>query len=325
MAVEAHVFPLPDGKRAPRSADEAIAELAGRQYGVVTRAQLLAAGVGGGAIEGRMASGMLQPLHRGVYAVGHRALRREGRWIAAVLAAGPGAALSHRSAPELWAIRQSSGVRIEVNVPRHRRSTPRLELHVVAMRADEVMVEDGIRVTSPARTLFDLATVLSPDQLEHAFNEAEIRRLASPVSLEALLARYPKRRGTATLKRVLAKHEAIGATFVRSELERLFLTLLDAYGLPRPEINRTTSHGELDARWPEQRLVLECDGWAAHGTRKAFEQDRARDRALQVTGWRVVRITWRQLATDGDTIARQLRALLATDSQQTPNAATTSR
>jgi hypothetical protein len=277
------------------------------------------------AIEGRMASGMPQPLHRGVYAVGHRALRREGRWIAAVLAGGPGAALSHRSAAELWAIRQRSGVRIEVNAPRHRRSTPRLELHVVAMRADEVMVEDGIRVTSPARTLFDLATVLSPDQLEHAFNEAEIRRLTSPVSLDALLARYPKRRGTANLKRVLAKYETIGATFTRSELERLFLALLGAYGLPRPEINRATSHGELDARSPEQRLVLECDSWAAHGTREAFEEDRARDRALRVAGWRVVRVTWRQLATDGDTIAGQLRALLETDSQHTPNAATTSR
>jgi very-short-patch-repair endonuclease len=90
-----------------------------------------------------------------------------------------------------------------------------------------------------------------------------------------------------------------------------FLNLLDAYDLPRPEINRVTDHGELDARWPEQRLIVECDGFAAHGTRKAFEDDGARDRALVVDGWRVIRITWRQLTTEPETIARQLAILLA--------------
>ena len=210
MSIEAHVFPLTEGKRASRSADEVISALAQRQHGVVTRAQLLAVGVGGGAIEGRMASGMLQPLHRGVYAVGHRALRREAWWVAAVLAAGPGAALSYRSAAEIWVIRQSARARIEVSVVRHRRSTARLELHVVEMQSDEVIVEDGIRVTCPSRTLFDLASVLTIDQLEHAFNEAEYRRLSSPVSLDALLARYRKRRGTANLKRVLDNHRRTG-------------------------------------------------------------------------------------------------------------------
>jgi very-short-patch-repair endonuclease len=311
MTIEAHVFPLTEGKRASRSADEVISALAQRQHGVVTRGQLLAAGVGGGAIEGRIASGILQPVHRGVYAIGHRALRREAWWVAAVLAAGPGAALSYRSAAELWVIRQSARARIEVSVPRHRRSTARLELHVVEMQPDEVIVEDGIRVTCPSRTLFDLASVLTIDQLEHAFNEAEYRRLSSPVSLDALLARYPKRRGTANLKRVLDNHRRNGQTKSRSVLERRFLRLVDAYGLPRPKINRLTEEGELDAIWPEQSLVVEVDGWAAHGTRKAFETDRARDRALLVAGWRVVRLTWRQLDEDGDAIAAQLATLLA--------------
>jgi very-short-patch-repair endonuclease len=108
----------------------------------------------------------------------------------------------------------------------------------------------------------------------------------------------------------------VGATFTRSELERCFVALIDAHRLPRPKINRPSDRGELDARWPEQRLVVECDGFATHGTRAAFERDRERDRELQVAGWRVVRITWRQLTTDPHTIARQLAILLARPAQR---------
>jgi very-short-patch-repair endonuclease len=200
--------------------------------------------------------------------------------------------------------------RIEVSAPRHRRSTARLEVHVVALQPDEVTVEDGIPVACPARTLFDLASVVTAQELEHAFNEAEYRRLTSPVSLDALLARYPGRRGTAALRRVLENHRRNGQTVTRSVLERRLIAFLDAHGLPRPKINRLTDHGELDATWPEQRLVVEVDGWAAHGTRKAFEADRARDRALVVAGWRVLRITWRQLTTEPDAIAAQIATLL---------------
>jgi len=253
----------------------------------------------------------LQPVHRGVYAVGHPALTRDGWWLAAVLAAGPGAALSYRSAAELWGVRRTSQARIEVSVPRHRRSTARLELHCVEMQGDEVRVERGIPVTTPARTLFDLAAVIPAHALEAAFNEAEYRRLTSPVSLDGLLARYPGRRGTANLRRVLDNHRRNGETRTRSELERALISLVDAYGLPRPKINRGSEHGELDARWPEQRLIVECDGFAAHGTRRAFEEDRARDRALVVAGWRVIRLTWRQLTSEPDAIAEQLGSLLS--------------
>jgi very-short-patch-repair endonuclease len=188
---------------------------------------------------------------------------------------------------------------------------PGIQVHRVLLPGDEVTVARGIPVTTPARTLFDLAAVVSEDQLEHAFNEAEVRRLASPVSLDALLARYPARRGTAAIGRVLEKHRAYGETVTRSVLERRFLALVDAHDLPRPKLNRPSGHGELDASWPDERLVVELDGFAAHGTRAAFERDRARDRALQVAGWRVIRITWRQLRDDADTIAVQLSALLA--------------
>ena len=184
-------------------------------------------------------------------------------------------------------------------------------MHEVALATDEVTVERGIPVTTPARTLFDLASVVGPDQLKAAFDQAEYRRLGSATSVEALLARYPGRRGTRPLRRVVEDHRRNGETVTRSPLERRLLALVERHGLPRPRINRTGPEGELDARWPEQRLVVECDGFAAHGTRRAFERDRARDRALQVAGWRVVRITWRRLTEDADLIAWQLGALLA--------------
>ena len=311
MAIEAHVLHGIHAERDARPPDVAVAALAKRQHGVVARSQLTALGLGRGAIEHRVRCGRLHRLHRGVFAVGHPVVGRDGIWFAAVLAAGPGAALSYRSAGELWGIRPPSRARTDVSVPRHRRSTARLALHHVEMQPDEVTDEPGIRVTTPARTLFDLAAVVSPDRLERAFNEAEVRRLTSPTSLDALLRRYPGRRGTQAVRRVLERHDAIGVPFTRSDLERDFLAVLDANDIPRPAINRRADdHGELDATWHDQRLVVECDGFATHGTRRAFEADRARDRALVVAGWRVVRITWRQLQEEPDTIARQLAALL---------------
>ena len=310
MAIEGNVRADMQTKCSPRGVEAAIAALAARQFGVVSRRQLVGLGLGPGAIKHRVALGRLQPVHRSVYAVGHRSLKRDGWWLAAVLAAGPDAALSHRAAAALWRIRDSARAAIEVTAPRRIRDRDGLETHRAVLPADEITHEPGIPVTTPARTLFDLAGVVSHDQLEHAFNEAEYRRLTSPTSLDVLLARYPGRRGTANLRRVLEKHDAIGVTPLRSVLEQRFVTFLDANGLPRPLVNRRTEHGELDASWPEQRLIVEVDGWAAHGSRKAFEADRARDRALQTAGWRVVRITSRQLENDAGTIAHQLRTLL---------------
>jgi very-short-patch-repair endonuclease len=286
-----------------------IAELAARQHGVVARNQLLALGVGARAIEHRLAHGRLHPIHRGVFAVGHPVRTPDATWVAAALAAGPDAVLSHRSAAAIWAMRQSSRLVVEVITPRKLRR-PRVQAHRIVLPDDEVTIERGIPVTTPARTLFDLAAVVSHQQLEAAFNEAEYRRLGSPTSLGALLERYPGRRGTRAVRRLLDEHRRNGRTVTRSVLERRFLAVLDAHDLPRPRINRVTDHGELDATWSDRRLVVEVDGWAAHGTRKAFEEDRARDRALVVAGWRVIRLTWRQLEEEADAIAAQLWKLL---------------
>jgi very-short-patch-repair endonuclease len=308
VAIETSFGPHIGGK-SQSGPDRDVAALANRQHGVVSRPQLLEIGLGERAIEHRITRGLLHPIHRGVYAVGHGPQTREARWLAAVLAAGPDAVLGFRFGAALWCMRNTSRLAVEVITPRVCRR-PGIHAHQIALPADEVTIERGIPVTTPARTLFDLAAVVTTDQLEHAFNEAEVRRLSSPTSLDALLARYPGRRGTQAIRRVLEKHRLYGETRTRSELERKLISLLDAHRLPRPQVNRFTDDGELDARWPEHGLIVECDGFAAHGTRRAFEDDRARDRALTTAGWRVVRLTWRQLSTDGDTIAAQLQTLL---------------
>jgi hypothetical protein len=208
--------------------------------------------------------------------------------MAAVLAGGPDTVLAGRSAAALWRIRNSARPVVEVIAPR-RVDVHGIEAHRIELPDDEMTIERGIPVTTPARTLFDLAAVISEYHLRAAFQEAEIRRLTSPTSLDALLERYPGRRGTTSLRRIVAEHES--QPIPTSLLERRFLALLDAHGLPRPQINRLTDHGEIDATWPEHRLIVECDGFATHGTREAFEPDRAKDRALRVAGWRVIRIT----------------------------------
>ena len=289
--------------------DEAVAALATRQHGVVSRRQLLALGMHRRSVDHRIAERRLLPVHRGVYAVGHEALRREAAWMAATLVS-PRAVLSHRSAAALWGIRGGDRARTEITVPRALKRRDRLEIHRAGLPADEVTVERRIPVTTPARTLLDLAAILSPQRLERAATEAEIRRLGSPTSLADLIARYPGRPGIPAIKRLLERRD-IGRNITKRELELRFLAFLDTHGLPRPHVNARIHGREVDGLWPDQHLIVELDGFATHGTRTAFEADRARDRALLVAGHRVVRVTWRQLTEEHDAIAMQLRTLLA--------------
>jgi len=297
--------------------ERAIADLAGRQHGVVARAQLVDLGLGRGAITRRLERGRLHRVHREVYAVGHRVLSRRGRWTAAVLAAGPGAVLSHRSAAALWGLRPFGPRRPEVTAVPRRRAGPGVEVHHTRLSYDEVTEQEGIAVTTASRTLLDLAAVLPRRQLERALQEAEVRRLGDLVSLERLLARHPRRRGTATLRCVIASGRA-GENATRSDLEESFLALLERVGLARPEVNAPVEIAgrliECDCVWRPQRLMVELDGHAAHGRRSAFEADRARDRALQAAGWRVVRVTWRQLHAEPATVTADMRELLRSPS-----------
>jgi very-short-patch-repair endonuclease/predicted transcriptional regulator of viral defense system len=303
---------VPDicGERQSRLPDKAIAGLARRQHGVVARRQLVGLGLSLDAIDHRVARGRLLRLHRSVYAVGHRALRREARWMAAVLASGEGTVLSHRSAAALWRIREGDGASVEISGPRQRRPRPGIEAHHVRLGDDEVTVHDAIPVTTPARTLLDLAAVLDEHRLARAAERAEALRLTSPTSLAALVARYPRRMGTPNLKRLIEEHRIVPTT-TANDLERRFLTFLEANELPRPLVNESLDPYTPDFRWTQQRLVVELDGSETHGTRDAFERDRARDRALLAAGWRVARVTKRQLDDAPHELAVELRAMLA--------------
>ena len=291
-----------------------MAALAGRQYGVVSRAQLARLGLTGSAIEHRLERGRLQRIHRGVYAVGHLALGGEGWPMAAILLAGSGAVLSHRAAGAHWNLRPWSGRVIDVTAPRRCRTRSAVRVHHAKLADDEVTVERGIPVTTVPRTLLDLAAVSNRHDLERAINEAEVRRLGDPLSLHDLVARHPRRRGAATIRTILAA-DRVGVEITRSELEVRFLDLLDGTGLERPRMNAALeldgSWVEVDCLWPAQRLIVELDGRAAHATTRAFERDRLRDRALQAAGWRVVRVTWRQLHDDPEGVTADIRRLLA--------------
>ena len=235
--------------------------------------------------------------------------------MAAVLAGGPSAVLSHRSAAALWGIRASARARIEVTTAPPRRSRREIQVHGAVRAADEVTIVSGIPVTTASRTLLDLAAVATPRQVAGALAEAEVLRLADAVSLAALVSRHRGRPGVAEIRRLLERGR-VDAAITRSELEDRFLELLESKGLPRPQVNRslrlsTGRFVEADCVWEEPRLVVELDGYASHGTRTAFERDRARDRALQATGWRIVRVTWRQLHEQPGAVARELRALVA--------------
>ena len=234
--------------------------------------------------------------------------------MAAVLACGPGAVLSHRSAGQLLGIVPPSSHVVEVTRARGWRSPAGVAVvaHRSPIGADEVQVIDGISVTSLARTLLDLAGCVTRRQLERALNEAEVRQLRDRVSVFELLERYPRRRGAATLRELIASKEPRGIT--DEELEERFVSFLDAYELPRPRLNAYLHlrgrHFKVDCLWMEERFAVELDGRAAHGTRQAFERDRERDRILLVEGWRSMRITWRQLHEDAPALAGDLRQVL---------------
>ncbi len=284
--------------------DCAVAELADRQHGVVARSQLRDIGLSRDAIHHRLTRRRLRKTHRGVYAVGHRNLTMEGRSLAAVLAAGPGAVLSHRAAAGLWGLQPFRDLEVTADALRKR---PGIRIHRSTLRNDEVTIVRGIPVTGVSRTLPDLAAVLPPHKVRRIANEAEVQRLGDRLSLRELVARYPRRRGIRTIKSVMELSRA-GPT--RSELEDRFLSFTRSARLPPPRVNCSVLGSERDVVWHERRLIVELDGRAAHATAAAFERDRARDRVLNAAGWRTVRVTWRQLQLEPDAVARDLRRIL---------------
>lgn len=295
------------GKVSKSQLDLAIGELAERQHGLVTRAQLLELGLGGRAIDHRLERHRLRPVHRGVYTIGHRLLSRDGHRMAAVLACGHDAVLSHFAAAALWEIRESS--RIEVTTRTAHRLKRQVIVHRAALPPDERTTHRGIPTTTVPRTLLDLSAVVRPDALRSALRQAEQLRLTDPLSLHDLANRYPRRPGLAAI-RALLEEASIGANIVRSELEERFQAFLLKAGLPLPKTNQRVEGYEVDCVWPEQRLIVELDGRAVHDTGQAFERDRVRDRVLTAAGWHVIRVTWRQLHEEPELLEADLRRLL---------------
>jgi very-short-patch-repair endonuclease len=286
--------------------DHAIVALSEGQHGVVTRKQLTALGLGKSAIDARIRSGRLHRVHQGVYAVGRPTLALHGRFIAAVLSCGPGAALSHFAAGVVLGVLPERGARIDVTVPGTggRRRRKAVIIHRAALPPADVATKHGIPVTTPARTLVDLADVLPRRRLERALDEAAYLRLDL-----AQLRPRPGRRGSGLLAQVLRRHEP-GTTRTRSPLEETMLTLRHRFRLPTPEVN-TSIHGyECDFVWREQRLIVETDGWEAHGTRAAFERDRHRDADLLAAGWRVLRLSYSRLERQPDWAAERIARAL---------------
>ena len=227
--------------------------------------------------------------------------------MAAVLAYGPGTVLSHRAAAALWGMR--GGTWVEVTVPSGRRGRDGIQVHRATLPADERTTHRGIPTTTVPRTLLDLSAVVTKRHLRGALREAEHLRLTDPLSLHDLIARYPRRPGLKAIKALLAE-ASVGARIIRSELEERFQDFLVRAGLPLPQTNVVIEGYEVDCVWPEQRLIVELDGHASHSPTHAFELDRARDRRLEAAGWRVIRITWRQLEQEPDLVEADLRRLL---------------
>ena len=261
---------------------------------------MLELGLGTSAVGEWVGRGRLHRLHRGVYAVGHEHLTRNGRFMAAVLACGEKAALSHFSAAVLWGMLSGEG-KIHVTTPMDRRRSG-LVVHRAAVGENERGQRAGIPVTTPARTLIDLADVAPRRTLERAIDEAEFLRLDCTG-----LAPRRGRKGCGTLMRVLAEHRP-GSTRTRTHLEELFIALCDRYRLPRPEVNVYVEGYECDFVWPEQRLIVETDGGAAHGTPRAMKRDPIRDADLMAAGWRVWRLTYELLFKAPETVAEHLIA-----------------
>jgi very-short-patch-repair endonuclease/predicted transcriptional regulator of viral defense system len=299
--------------RTKSAGDEMLAALAAEQYGVVARSQLLAAGVSASTVKRWTAARRLLPLHRGVYAVGHDCLTRDGHWLAAVLAAGPGAVLSHREAAAVHGLRPSDRPTVDVSVAARRRVVGVQVHRVERLDAADVAVVAGIPTTALARTLVDLADVVPPRALCKAFEEAERSHRLDVRAVEAVLRRTRGRNsgGRERVRDVLTDLASTGTIVTRSTLEDRFLTLLDAHDLPRPLTNQNIAGMEVDAHWPAARVVAELDGWDPHRTRHAFQRDRERSAELTANGYAVLRFTHDHIVRRPAWVATRLRRLLA--------------
>jgi very-short-patch-repair endonuclease len=283
--------------------DGPLSILASRQHGVVTAGQLGNLGLGRNGISQRVKRGVLHRVHRGVYAVGHAALSRLGEFIAAVLAAGPGAALSHDSCAELFEVRRWPAGKIHVSSP-HRRRIAGVRTHCTALGPLDVVVYRGIPVTKVARLLVDLTDVADADEILGVISEAAWRKRLDLDAARAALARANGRHNLRALDEAIARYLA-GEKGPKSRSELAFLRLVRANGLPRPLSNAHVEGEEVDAHWPDRRLIVEVDG---HGHRRPAQRrdDARRDAKLKAAGWNVLRVAAEEVENAPERVLRSL-------------------
>jgi len=287
-----------------RPRDQLIASLADRQQGVVAHRQLIALGLSASAIHRRVKAGRLHIIHRGVYAVGRRKLTVRGRWMAAVLACGPDAVLSHRDAAALHELRRSGSRKaMHVTAPgRTRHTRPGIIVHNVRhLHPGDRTIIDGIPVTSVHRTLLDYAEIARPQELRWAFEAYDRLDLLDMRKIEAMIARCPGRRGVKALRALTAVYR--GPAETRSRNERRLLELVRAAGLPEPSVNVVVVGIVVDFYWPRHRLVVEVDSYLYHHTPADRAEDRRKQRVLRAAGCEVLRVT------DSDLIDAQAAAV----------------
>ncbi|MFA4928831.1 MAG: DUF559 domain-containing protein [Patulibacter sp.] len=290
--------------------DVKVAALAARQRGVVHRNQLLAIGLSRSAIARRITSGRLHVVLPRVLAVGHKALAVGGREMAALLWRGSESALSHSSAAWILGLRPVSetvhisspvgGTASRIGVCTHRLS---------CLDPADTEIRNGLRITAAPRTLLDLADTESVPDFERLVAEARYRRLASDRELRDVVARHPQRRGARALTALLDAE--LEPAFTRSEAEQAFRGVLKRAGLAFPRTNVHVIGYEVDALWVDERLVVEVDGYEAHRSRQAFERDRRKSAALEAAGYRVLRVTRRQIKETPEMVAAVVAAALA--------------
>ncbi len=294
-------------RKAVAKRERGLSRLAQRQHGVISRRQLIDGGLGVRTISRRVEAGRLHQVHRGVYFVGDGRINRRGEWMAAVLACGDGALLSHRSACALWGIAMPRRDSTDVTAATGRRR-PGITVHEGAISDADRTTVGHIPVTTLARALFDFAEVEAEDDLRRAAEEADRLRLFSVRDLEGVCARCPGRRALRPVRALIEEFRMPEDT--QSPLEERVLGLCRHYGLPLPLTGKTVLGREVDAFWPDRKLMVEGDSWQFHSHRAAFERDRERDTAMQVAGYRVIRLTDRRLTREPARVADELRRLL---------------
>lgn len=298
------------------SVEQQIQRLAGRRQGIVARAALRAAGLSDDVIDGRIASGFLIPVHRGVFAVGRADLTIRGRWWAAIEAGGAGATLSHASAGALHGVFSSGPPRavIDVSVPARRRAVPGIAWHATPLHPRSQTVRDGIPCVTVARALVGIAAQHGREATERAWSSAASARSLLPRDIAFEIEHGRGRAGIALVARLFAEYDGYLGQRTRSDLERDALRLLRRHRVERPDSNlqvRIEAHVfDGDLVWPSRRLIAEVDGRSVHEHVIAFDADRKRDAVLGLAGWRVTRLTWNDVHRRPGLTVDRIRALL---------------